>query len=347
MRAVATFRLPTGLGCLASTFGHRVAAHVGALTGELLLPDLALDDDRPISAPALPSDIDPTSLRHYADDEAWADFHEWYMDPDRRGRSAGHVRRVAFDFPDLPDGGVTYIPLADGRRGYPEGEIFRKVQYDVMEWCARLCRWSSVVTGQDLDLDSIPSANDHLGFQMWAVDDEGPAFPWHSRTLTVRAVVGESRCLTIESLRFAVERTNAGEDPPLEHALLVDGRWAWDRAQHRRAAVDAGTACELALQRILDDQLAALSDRARAAIVGEGRTLGRLVETVRKLVDLPVDLTPGLVKVRNRAVHRGATIDASEAQRAIELAEDVVWIASPLPFRPAPTKKGLDRKHPD
>lgn len=105
--------------------------------------------------------------------------------------------------------------------------------------------------------------------------------------------------------------------PPTALLLLRDADAQYRAAQYRRAVLDAGTAAELALSRVMPiTGRPTLGSRVRAA-QKEGR------------LDCVPDPTTGLVFVRNHAAHLGTPPGAEEALRALEIAAQIVCLAYP------------------
>jgi HEPN domain-containing protein len=104
--------------------------------------------------------------------------------------------------------------------------------------------------------------------------------------------------------------------------------------QNRRAILDAGAAAELAMGALIDKHLddtnagesvkKALSKRYRAL---EGNT--ELLRLLRPGL-LPEQITDELIKPRNTAGHGGDSLTFEQAQKAVEIAREVVEHAYPL-----------------
>jgi hypothetical protein len=128
-----------------------------------------------------------------------------------------------------------------------------------------------------------------------------------------------------------VDRVNAGVDPPVERLLLRDALRELEQQHPRRAVLDAGTAAELALTRMLDTELQELPRNIAELISRQSRQLGRLTETLSRLgIALPQTLQPDLIDVRNGAAHRGTPPTIEQAELAFNLAHALVERAQPI-----------------
>ncbi|WP_412538531.1 hypothetical protein R8Z50_22070 [Longispora sp. K20-0274] len=100
--------------------------------------------------------------------------------------------------------------------------------------------------------------------------------------------------------------------------------------------LDAATGAELALTDLLDDVLSPLPEATAAAVRGRVRMLGGLLEFLETAGWLPdglarKDIDTDLVRVRNRAAHKGQAPTYTEANTAVECAARIVSALVPLP----------------
>lgn len=103
------------------------------------------------------------------------------------------------------------------------------------------------------------------------------------------------------------------------------------RDNHRAAALEAATASELALRRLLDIRLDGVEDGIAKAISSNCREMGRLVDLLDDLgVVLPSDVKTKVLHVRNRAIHRGEEPSRDQVVALLGVASDLVERASPI-----------------
>jgi len=125
-------------------------------------------------------------------------------------------------------------------------------------------------------------------------------------------------------------------DLPPEHRLLMQAIMALAEADYRRAAIDAGTASEVALAAAIYEELASkgLNPEFIDRTIRIANGLDGLYSVYQSFgYALPV--SPGNVRanlagVRNDAAHAGRVPSCEEATRAVELAHALVTAAHPL-----------------
>ncbi|MFL6127248.1 hypothetical protein [Actinophytocola sp.] len=133
-----------------------------------------------------------------------------------------------------------------------------------------------------------------------------------------------------DTWRKILNRSAGGDTPPMEHLLLCDSRRSLILGEYRRAVLDAGTAAELSLTRLLDSELEATTEPIRKMIRKSVCQLGPLVETLRGLgMSLPDNIQVELIRPRNLASHAGISPTDHEASKAVAMASVLVDI--PLP----------------
>ena len=96
--------------------------------------------------------------------------------------------------------------------------------------------------------------------------------------------------------------------------------------------LDAGSAAELALTKLIVDQFGDMSAPAQNALLDKYRTLGGRGDLFRRLGgELPDDFAPGLVRPRNAATHEGAQLSLQQSEEAERIASMIVERSTPLP----------------
>jgi Protein kinase domain len=125
-------------------------------------------------------------------------------------------------------------------------------------------------------------------------------------------------------------------DLPPEHRLLMQAMMALAEADYRRAAIDAGTASEVALASAIQDELTSkgLDPDFIDHTIRIANGLDGLYSVYQSLgYGLPVSqgkVRANLASVRNGAAHAGRIPPREEATRAVELAHALVTAAHPL-----------------
>jgi serine/threonine protein kinase len=125
-------------------------------------------------------------------------------------------------------------------------------------------------------------------------------------------------------------------DLPPEHRLLMQAMMALAESDYRRAAIDAGTASEVALASAIYDELSSkeLNPEFIERTIRTADGLDGLYALYLSFgYALPVsqgNVRANLAGVRNRAAHAGQVPSRDEATRAVELAHALVTAARPV-----------------
>ena len=114
------------------------------------------------------------------------------------------------------------------------------------------------------------------------------------------------------------DEASAAGDPPLVLGLIGAAKLSAQRGECRNAFADIGSAAEAVLTAAL------------RLPVGHKRTLGGLVtDAVKAGIAVPADMESALVGARNDVLHRGSPATLEQAQRAIEIVEQLTRDLSP------------------
>ena len=125
-------------------------------------------------------------------------------------------------------------------------------------------------------------------------------------------------------------------DLPPEHRLLMQAMMALAETDYRRAAIDAGTASEVALATAIYDELTSkgLNPEFAERTIRTANGLDGLFSVYESCGHtLPVsqgNVRANLASVRNGAAHAGLVPSREEATRAVELAHTLVTTAHPV-----------------
>jgi len=125
-------------------------------------------------------------------------------------------------------------------------------------------------------------------------------------------------------------------DLPPDHRLLMQAMMALAEADYRRAAIDAGTASEVALASAIYDELTSKAvnpefiDRAIRTANGLDGLFSLYLAFGYALPVSVGNVRANLASVRNDAAHAGRVPSREEATRAVELAHALVTAAHPV-----------------
>jgi hypothetical protein len=190
----------------------------------------------------------------------------------------------------------------------------------------------SVATLQDVTphspLKSVSSTGE--GLLLWAIVGDDATSARGVEQLTVYGRQGID-ALDPSLWRRVLYKVAARETPPLAHLFLRDARAELHRGHHRRAVIEAGTAAEIALNELLNQELQTAPPNIRGAFLASRRwTLEALHKTLPSLgVALPNRFQSHLMEPRNRAVHAGAVPVGNAAADAIMVATQAIELISP------------------
>ena len=292
--------LPTVIG------GLHVSVHLPVDDGEVHLLRPHVLDWLP-AEPEYASHNDPDDdLR----DSPWG----WVTVNDDPPKRVLALAQVVFVVPDVePDDVKTMARvLLDGFAG----------------WFEHVRSWCEVLTNQDLDHHAPrPSVTvQGHGWEAWAGDEHH--FPFGG----IRFNFGDGAPVTRDQLARIVDLAGRSVMPATEQLLLRDSRAALDRGQFRRSVVDAGTAMEMSLYKILEAVCAADSSPVAdhyLKLAGKW-TLGTLIGNLSNMCELPAGLTRDTVGLRNQVIHKTAYEPTKDqATSWLELATATADLANP------------------
>lgn len=204
------------------------------------------------------------------------------------------------------------------------GEGIQNVLSEVSEWFESFSHWVWVLTAQSLDpLHPDPKLLHRRSHNILVVAFDADQTSLTSVGIPTLIITTDpdgptsERIVDENVLDLAVRRASEAS-VPLVLELLASARMAARRGDARRSLLDAGTASEGALSKVLglppDHQL----------------TLGALVtQAASQGISIPSDTQDSLVKPRNDAAHRGQAMTGTSVARAIEIAEELVALTEP------------------
>lgn len=201
------------------------------------------------------------------------------------------------------------------------------------DWWPAVCEWIEVLTGQ---AHGIPSKTVVLGdhHPAWTAVQgiERRLFSTSPQVAEIVHLTGDADAIEPDLFQAALDRAVVGP-PPTEWLLIRDGRVAHHSGSNRRAVIDAGTATELALTKIIEDHLVGTPAIVIEQLLAGHRMLSNRLKLVKKLgagSSVPSETHKGLVEPRNVATHQGSNLTAMEAREALRIAAIIVDAAYPL-----------------
>lgn len=123
------------------------------------------------------------------------------------------------------------------------------------------------------------------------------------------------------------------DSPPLPHILLISALKHYNNREYRQCIIDATTAFEIVLSKMLDDQLANVQPKIKIFIKKQHRGgMGKYLSTLSELgvkIDMK-KIEKKLSKPRNEVIHEGIDISEGKARKSLELAKAFIWEKVPI-----------------
>jgi hypothetical protein len=311
----AIYELPVPIWISTGVLGERIRTGFGTVTFDVVMPT----QDGVVGGPPTISGVPVPTLGDGAELLIWTQqFAAFPSDPNSTALCRVVVQTVG---PGDPQEGPYDLARA------------------IDPWFDAVRTWAEATTGQDLDPNHrVYSATSH-GATLTLLDPlpntDGPI----ALTLTTPRVMP----VPGDVWRGILANVAAGKEPPLEEQLSRDSRAAFARGQLRRSVIDAASAAEIVLHRLIsttvtEEHMPNSEYRRRLAKLDK-QPLGELVAIAEKAdVDLAVDTDAlnELVEIRNDAIHRGATPSYVDGYKVVQAAINLLgrhgqWKRSPLP----------------
>lgn len=172
-------------------------------------------------------------------------------------------------------------------------------------WFDAFRSWVEVLTGQDLDPNHRVYDANPIGRGLVFIE------PPHDNALGVTIQVPQVTPVDAKQLKQALQAVRRGDEPPLEEVLSRDARAAHRRGDYRRSTLDAATAIEIVLLRLLKREYEFLPP-AQQKRLDKGPMLGTLVDIASASgvgLGVPYDKIKQLSQARNDVIHRGLAPD--------------------------------------
>jgi hypothetical protein len=203
------------------------------------------------------------------------------------------------------------------------GEGVHAVLEEVSAWFESFCHWLWVLTAQALDPSNPDPKVLHrrssniifAAFSSGRFSLPASGSPRLTSRLDGHGPTSE-RLMDRRVLALCVSRAGTPR-PPITWELLASARMAGRRGDARRALIDAGTAAEGALTKVLS-----LPPTHKYTLQG------LVTMALKRKIGVPSDAHAALVQPRNDAVHRGY-LSGINIDRGIEIAEDLIVLADP------------------
>ena len=323
----AVVTLPGHVLLPAELAGQATPIKVGGLELELVLPSFEpmVGDDRPPKPIVRPPEVE--SVRS---DVVWADLlrdaRPWANGQSWRPAGGGALSLSQFSISHVLMRAT--FPTTD----HPEAALdeIRVNFFDAIHaWLEHLVDWLEVGTGHDLRSSPTSHVEYGRGVHAWGYDGANYKTLQANRQYSVTVVVQVA--ITEDLWARALAKASVAEAIPIEYEFLQSARHAQRADDYRRAVLDAATAAEIAMTKLLDKKLRRASKTVRGLVTSRWRQISGLSEALKKLgFELPKDIAnSGLAEPRNAAVHKGIPPTADECLRAINIAAEVVEMASP------------------
>ncbi|WP_241473241.1 hypothetical protein [Mycolicibacterium neoaurum] len=310
--------LVVSLQCLGQSFPARTESYSIAVT----LPSLCdTDPGKPLRRPAYSFNANGEDPNGHEANSEWG--------------VVGQPRKFADD-PETKHAIVHQCVVTTEVEAHDEDSFFDSmvaVSEEVADWWSWIGDWITVTTGQDLT-GSGKRPRDLLtngGFHAWSGYPDGRRrvpIGWAHQFHT--APVG---VLEPAQLQLAMDLVADDQCPETEWLFIRDARSLLQIGDYRRAVIDAGSAAELALTKLLQSRLAKVDPVIRETLLHRNRGLERRAVLARDLKagTVPKTFAERLNRPRNRATHGGEPITKDEAMAAIDEATALVDQAFPLP----------------
>lgn len=138
--------------------------------------------------------------------------------------------------------------------------------------------------------------------------------------------------LSKQSIDKALRRSQDGTPPPDYYIQLINALRHLNRKRYRQAVFDAATAFEIALTKILEDQISSLHTNQIRLISKKykGKGIMALYDAL-KILGVAGTLTESnirdnVTKPRNDAIHQGKDVSQIQAQTAINFVKEFIYL---------------------
>lgn len=309
--------LPVAMSCL----GSCIPTRIGGVDAELLLPTIErrTRNDRPKLAPphfqVLVGDVDwDRFFREPVDfGTAWGDIHAW------------HAEDMTVGSPNLLRFGVRFAASDDEQLEV----VYDRVVNDQERWWESLKEWIEILAAIDMTTENLGKVI--APETAWTRPAEGGPRRSIARHGITILVPPDKEPISYDNLSRAARLAGA-EEPPLEWRLIRAARQSRWRGQYRASVLDAGTAAEVALTKLIETRLDGIPKPIREALLDKYRALENRADLLKRLGgEVPREFTGRLRDPRNRATHTGEEVAPATAIEAERIASAIVQTATPLP----------------
>jgi len=157
----------------------------------------------------------------------------------------------------------------------------RAIYEGIDPWWRLACDWIEVVARQNIRPRHSDGSRAGNGIEMWLRHEGQARDVWNPAP--IHATMSPINALTREMWQGILGAASDGRQPPTEYLLLRDSFAANRRGQGRRAVLDAATAAELALTRLLDQELAAGRQDLATYVKDQSKQIGGRIRALTAL----------------------------------------------------------------
>lgn len=187
--------------------------------------------------------------------------------------------------------------------GGPDEENAQTVLHEAARFSSAVKSWVSVLSARDLDPSGFELEQHAATASIWLQDaPEGrQLFCPHPTQLTV--TLPSAHVASHDEWRAILAQASKSSLPPDAHLFLAEARKMHNQRVPRRAVLDAATATEIALTKLLDDLLVGTPERVADVLREKCRMLATLTEVCRRFYPtLPPSIVAAVAEPRNRAI---------------------------------------------
>jgi hypothetical protein len=190
--------------------------------------------------------------------------------------------------------------------------------------------WIEIAAEDDFIPSPRPSTSPNW-VRFWTRMDNGEIGEVGGLTVLIKCDASRAIPLDPSRLQECLTLASEGIQPPIEWLLIRDARYFLYLRQWRRAVIDAGTASEVSITKMIDKRLTEIPERLKQKLMSDNQALKKRGEFLTLLDGtLPIKFQQRLIEPRNNASHEGADLTESEAHDAVKAAIEIVRSALPL-----------------
>jgi hypothetical protein len=337
VRVVLLVELPDGVFVAGDALGTSWPIEGAPAACEMTLPRQPLPDDDPTawartlqSPPVTGAERALSAFEEHANDDDLVPFWGKQSEGDGRGGvAAAWVRHVVVH--------TSYDGAADDESKMQFADVTGKV-IDV--WIDNVTEWLEILARIDVRPGKPAGARrlepKYVHPLPIELNEQHGAPTWFTTMSQLSGLTHETERAARDQWAWAVAHANAGDVIPDEYLFLRDARAALRRGDCRKAAIDAGTAAEVALSNAIRQRLtdAGRDPEAIRQILKDTSGVVELYDLYSVLdACLPISrkrLMDRVAHKRNDAAHAGQPPTPGETKRGIETVLELLDAIAPL-----------------